>query len=136
MRWSLRRQRPLVLRGVQGFPFALHDSFPDLCRCFPFANLLVAVEVLINTGTAGGAVIAGKAIEQTGVALAPVAVTITRLLVKRFLDLRRYQVRILHDRLIESLRIHCFGQVAFWSLRMIGGDVVSRGLRRTFLLCR
>ena len=115
-----RGKRLLVFLGIYGFPFALHDSFPNLGGRLAFLNLFVSVEILVDARAAFRAVRAGKAIQQAGVAFAPIAVAIARLLIERFLDLRRDRIRILHDRLVEEFRVHGCRELAFGSLGMKG----------------
>src|SRR5437762_7574410 len=81
--------------------------------------------------------LAGETIEQTRVSLAAVAMAVAGLLVKRLFDPRRNRVGILHQRIGKGFRLHCFGEVAFGSLGMVGGHgVVSCRARRISFLRR
>src|SRR6266436_5187864 len=134
---SLCGQRLPVFGGVYRLTFALDDACPNLRGAFALQRLFVGVEVLIDAGAAFGAMFAGKAIEQAAVALGAVAMTIAGLLVKRFLDLRRERVSVLHQGITEEFGVHRRGKRTLRRLRMIRRHrLVCPGLRRVRALRR
>lgn len=88
--------RTLVFADVHGSPFSLDNSLADLRGSFPLTRLFVSIEIFANTDLAARAVTACEAIEQTGMALAAIAMAIARLLIKHFLDARRDGIGVLH----------------------------------------
>src|SRR5579863_1071430 len=102
----LERKRGGVFRSINRLPFALDDSFANLRRRFAFARLLIRVKVFIDADVATRTVLAYKAIQQTPVPLAAVAMAIARLLVEDSLHARCHRVRVHDDWLTKRLRVH------------------------------
>src|SRR5712664_4015238 len=128
---SFRGQRFLVFGEVHGLPIASDDVRTNLRGGLPFAQLLVGVEIFADADVASCAVFVGKAIEQAAMPLAVVAVAVTRLLVKSFLDSRCCRVSILHEGIAEEVRIQSRGERGGRSLIVISGHRFSGpGLRR------
>jgi hypothetical protein len=99
-------KRGLILGEVHLLPLASLDSFTDLRTALAFSRLLVRVKALANANFATCGVFAGEAVQQAAVALASIAVAITRLLVEDLLNPRRYSVSVLYDHICEKRRTH------------------------------
>lgn len=94
---------------VHRLPFALDDAGANLRGDFSLARLFVAVEILIDARAANGTMLAGEAVEQTGVAMAAVAVAVARLLVERLLDFGGHRVGVLHHWICKEIGVDCCG---------------------------
>src|SRR5260370_10847406 len=93
------------------YTLSLHDALP-----ISLVRLLVGVDRFSHAHIAAGAVLAGEAIEQAGVALAAVTMAIAGLLVKDSLHARCEGVRVLYDDVgeqrgterLRKLSLRCF----------------------------
>jgi hypothetical protein len=124
------RERRLIFGDVHGLPFTARDAFADLRRSFAFARLFVGVQIFANANLATGAVFADETIEQTGMALAAVAMAIAGLLIQNFFDARGDGVGVLHYGIAKSVRAHGGGESACGSLIVEGWNaLIIVGLR-------
>ena len=91
----LGRHRSLIFGHIHLLPLAAFDPGADLRRGLAFVRLLVLVDGFPHAHAAAAPMLASEAIEQAGVALAAVAMTVTGLLVKDSPYARRKDVRVL-----------------------------------------
>ncbi len=98
-------QRPLVFGEIYPVPLPRNDACANLRGALLLAGLFVSVEVFLDAGAAFGAVLAGEAVQEAGVALAAVAMAKAGLLVERILDFCGDRVRILNEGIMEELGV-------------------------------
>src|ERR1700674_2730979 len=101
-----RSNRLLVFGEVDGLPFAALDAFANLGGGPALVGLFIGVESFADARSAGGAVLAGEAIEQAAMTLAAVAVAIAGLLIESFLDARGQGIGVSDDGIGEEVGAH------------------------------
>src|SRR5437763_1816190 len=74
----------VVFGDVELPPLTVFDAFADLRGGFVFLRLLVGIDAFADAHLAFRGMLSREAIQQTAMALAPITMAVTRLLIQKF----------------------------------------------------